>query len=331
MFQLLMQHSSRWEELSLALTTELFPLVSGLHDRLPLLERLWIQWESPTEAQSIDCFRVAPSLVAFGTFNQHFFVPVILPSHQLTRYQFDGPWSQHMDMLKMAPNLVEAYVVVSFDYDPWPVDPTTPETIPLAHLRQLYMSDVNVLRYLKAPALEELAFRYPEYPEDTPASDFLRFFQPFFDRSGCPLRRLCLQGFPEADGTTQILGKLPFITELVIMIDEANDDEELTPLMSALTITGSTVVAPQLRSFAVGCKDEIHIDHTAYLEMLQSRWKTEGCALNTATLATAGPGPDPTTLQGLQALRREGLELMVLAGADGTDEIESWEYFTSWC
>jgi hypothetical protein len=45
MFQLLSQHSSRWEELSVGLTSDIVPLLTALRDQLPSLERLWIQWD----------------------------------------------------------------------------------------------------------------------------------------------------------------------------------------------------------------------------------------------------------------------------------------------
>ena len=44
MFQLLSQHSSRWEELSIGLTTTVTPLLAALRDRIPSLRRLWVQW-----------------------------------------------------------------------------------------------------------------------------------------------------------------------------------------------------------------------------------------------------------------------------------------------
>jgi hypothetical protein len=48
-FNLLSQHSSRWEELSFGLTSELVPTLAALHDRLPSLRRLWVQWNHPPD------------------------------------------------------------------------------------------------------------------------------------------------------------------------------------------------------------------------------------------------------------------------------------------
>ncbi|KAJ7831366.1 hypothetical protein B0H13DRAFT_1654696, partial [Mycena leptocephala] len=49
MFRPLSQQSSRWEELSIGLTPEIAPLINSLRDRVPLLKRLWIQWNSPED------------------------------------------------------------------------------------------------------------------------------------------------------------------------------------------------------------------------------------------------------------------------------------------
>jgi hypothetical protein len=267
--------------------------------------------------------------VDLGIFNRHRFIPITLPIHQLTRYQFDGPWLQHETVLRLAQNLVEAHITVMFDDDPWP---ESNGLIDLSRVRRLFISDPQLLGHLKAPALEELAFNV--YAEDLDATAASRHLQSFLDSSGCPLRRLGLRGAPETHGTTKILGKVPFITELTIVIDDADAIEQTNHLMSALTISqgvGSTAVAPQLRSVALGCEDECDIDYTKYLKMLESRWRTEDCPLDTAVLAAEGVGPDPETLDGLRALRGEGLNLLLIVGEEAIDETESWGCTSSWC
>ncbi|KAF7356326.1 F-box domain-containing protein [Mycena venus] len=158
MFQLLSQHSARWEELSIGLTPETWPLLNALRDRLPSLARLWIQWGCPEDqigVQSIDCFDTASSLVDVGIFNEHRFVSTLLPANQLTRYELDCPWEQHKAILKQSQNLLEARIEVGFDEGPWS---DADETIGLLQLRRLYVSAPWVLQYLWAPALEGLAF-----------------------------------------------------------------------------------------------------------------------------------------------------------------------------
>ncbi|KAF7345523.1 ABC protein [Mycena venus] len=325
-FQFLSQHSSRWEDLSLGLTSKLVPFLPALRGRIQSLKRLWIQWSSPesqTVTEAIDCFESAPALVDFAVFNEYSFVPIAHPTHQLTRYELDCPWAEHRRILKLAPNLVEVRVVIRFDSEPWPdVD----AVINLPYLRRLYVSSSDALNYLRAPALEGLSLWVD-------VDTLLPHLESFRDRSACSLRRLSLKGFPNAYTTTKILEQLPSITELAIAIDNSDASEGADLIMSALTVShtpGSTVVAPHLRFLLLGCELDGSVDYTAYLEMLKSRWTAENCALNAATLAAEGPGPDSATLHGLHALRREGLDLFLVAGWKAVDEIEGWVYSTTW-
>jgi hypothetical protein len=114
MLELLTKNSSRWEELDVILTEEIVPILATLRDRLPSLERLWIQWEgqeSQDSVEFIDCFHTAPSLVEVGISNQFRHVPTLLiHACQLTRYYLDAPWEVHEGLLQLASNLVEAHI-----------------------------------------------------------------------------------------------------------------------------------------------------------------------------------------------------------------------------
>ncbi|KAJ7113990.1 hypothetical protein C8R44DRAFT_229719 [Mycena epipterygia] len=205
MFQRLGEHSSRWEELRVSLTSDLFPLLASLRHRFPLLRRLWIEWSDPKSqvgAQSIDCFEVAPSLLSAGFANRHRYVPILLPAHQLTRYFLSGPLEMHQGMLKLAPNLVEAGIIITFTTEPWP-DPG--ETIELPSLRRLYVSRPAVLQYIRASALEEISTQSVK----NDGSDNLTFLESFLVRSACSLRRLRLTGHPNPHKTLEILHAVP--------------------------------------------------------------------------------------------------------------------------
>jgi hypothetical protein len=65
--------------------------------------------------------------------------------------------------------------------------------------------------------------------------------------------------------------------------------------------------------------------------MLKSRRAATNCALkSTAQLLVDGPEPKSATRSGLETLRREGLDLLVLGGDRASDEIFRWDYRTSW-
>ncbi|KAJ7498137.1 hypothetical protein B0H11DRAFT_1998823 [Mycena galericulata] len=346
MLGLLSKHSTRWEELFVELTAELAPHLTALRGRLPALRRLWVQWhgsDSQEGVSTINCFQTAPSLVDIVIFNQYRFVPTLLPIHQqITRYSLDAPWGNHSEILKLAPNLVEGRIVVAFDDEPWPDPPNA--TIDLSCLRRLYANDVHILEYLRAPALEEVALRVGE--EDGPHMGHC--LEIFLTRSSCPLRRLCLGGSPNADSTAQILRKCPSITEIAIMIetdgsdDDSDDDsgDEEIQLESSTTFTThlsiftnrNEALSPQLSEISFGCwQTRNRIDYSLYLEMLESRWKADNCALRSANLLVRSSlKPDPATLGRLDALKQAGLDLSFVSGPEAHDNLTRWEYKYRW-
>ncbi|KAJ6457440.1 hypothetical protein C8R47DRAFT_1082082 [Mycena vitilis] len=132
-FQLLTEHSERWEELSIGFMADTVPLLDALHDRLPSLSRVWIEWATPDSQKGVQSdFR--NSVFSHSDCNEYRFVSIPIPAHQLTRYQPDGPWATHDNLLRMVPNVIEARVMIHFDQQPWP---SPPDTIELMHLRRL--------------------------------------------------------------------------------------------------------------------------------------------------------------------------------------------------
>ncbi|KAJ6485531.1 hypothetical protein C8R45DRAFT_275401 [Mycena sanguinolenta] len=324
LLELLSLHASRWEELSIGIISELIPLLTTLRDRLVSLKRLWVQWEGSgsQQTESVDCFETASSLVDVGIFNEYSFIPTTYPTHRLTRYQLDGPWTTHKGLLKATPNLAEARIEVSFDN--WEAD--SEEIVHLV-LQRAYISRPSVLGSLTLPALEGLAF-WVSNDDNLTLPDLLKSF---VDRSACPLRRLCLRGFPNADATIRVLQGVPSITELVIIHSEAEALEQINAIIEMLTVSGSSTAAPHLRRLSFGCEEESSIDFTAYLQMLQSRWKSANCALTgAALLLDSGPRPSRATRRGLHALRLDGLDSVLARGPQAANDIHVWAYAAAW-
>ncbi|KAK7031754.1 F-box domain-containing protein [Favolaschia claudopus] len=328
--QLLVAHSSRWEELSVGLTAGILPYLDPIRGRLSVLKRLWIDWLGSDEVyyeDSLDLFHVAPSLVDFGTFSEDRFSSVAFPAHQLTRYQLEGSWERHEAILKLAaPQLVEAHIAITDPDVPWPYPG---EPIILPRLLRLYVSDTEVLDYVETPALVGLAF--DAYIGSTDVSPHLA---PFFDRSRCRPSRLSLPGFPDAHVTSQMLQKFPFITDLFLLIEEADAQEGADQLVSALTVTDSedNAVAPHLRSICFASQNDSFIDYTRFLAMIRSRWRATRCTLETAVLLTEGPSPDSETLQGIDTLQQEGLDFTTMDKEDPYHHTirKRWCYATPW-
>ncbi|KAJ6530844.1 hypothetical protein DFH09DRAFT_1409889, partial [Mycena vulgaris] len=276
MFQLLAEHFLRWEELIIELKTDIVPhLACG----------------KPGGAKSIDYFQAAPSLLNVGINNQYQHIPIPLPASQLTRYRLDAPWMVHEGILKFAPNLVEVFISICFTSLP-----KSSTVIDPLSLRHLYVSHSRVLDSIRVPDLEELAVRFRK----DSGPKVLEHVESRLVRSACSLRRICLLGSPDAHTTTEILRKALSVVNLTILLPKPDDS------------------GAWLRSYGVyffGCGDDSYIDYALYLGMLQSRWKARDCALKAATLLiVSGPDPDPATIDGLQSLHQDGLDLAVFEG-----------------
>ncbi|KAJ7155787.1 hypothetical protein C8R46DRAFT_433913 [Mycena filopes] len=322
-FEYLASHSSRWEELSLALTSALVPLLGSLQDRVPSLCRLDIQWSdeaSQSNVDSIDCFERAPCLVDFTLFNQFHSIPIRLPVEQLTRHQLDGPWELHRGILVRGLNLVELRIIIGSD-EPWP--PVT-QVIQLPCLRRLYVNFLDVLDFLDTPALDEFALRVWSGHEN----DIQRTLGSFTERSGCTLRRLCLYGCVDVATLGQMLNTARSITELaIIKALEPDDDRNDFPLLGVLTMTpGTHHVAPHLHSIFLGCERDNTLDLSMCLAMIHSRWKQPHQALRAAALMSVDPlGPVDDF-----NMRREGLDLLILDGSEAERTMANWTYETNW-
>ncbi|KAJ7648237.1 hypothetical protein DFH06DRAFT_1095681 [Mycena polygramma] len=327
--QSLMEHTRRWEGFSITLTTALFPLVAGIRDRIPVLRRVWIEWSdaaSQAAAESIDCFQTAPSLVDAGICGAHRWIPVHFPWHQLTRYDIGVSWKVHHKFLRLTPNLVEARIHIVFNDDPWPESVVN---IDLVCLRRLYVSHMDITRFLTLPIVEEIVV---EMHDDDDGPAIQSHLAPSLERFSGPLRRLCFMGCPDGNIIAQVLQKLPSIVELEVAVDDLSSSIQAHILMSLLmasTNAGDTTLAPQLRVLSFGCEDKVSIDYELYLQLMTSRWEAEHCALKTtALLVCSGPGPDATTLRGLETLRERGLDIILRDGECAEDMICDWTFET---
>ncbi|KAJ6467989.1 hypothetical protein C8R47DRAFT_1152137 [Mycena vitilis] len=331
--QSLMEHIGRWVGFSIALTTALLPLVAGIRDRVPLLRRVWIEWSdaaSQAAAESIDCFQTAPSLVDAGICGggrrAHRWIPVYFPWHQLTRYDIGVSWKVHHEFLRLTPNLVEARIHIVFNDDPWPEYVVN---IDLVCLRRLYVSHMDITRFLTLPIVEEIVVEMHDN-DDGPAIQ--SHLAPSLERFSGPLRRLCFMGCPDGDTIAQVLQKLPSIVEFEVAVDDLDSSTQANILMSLLmasTNAEGTTLAPQLRVLSFGCEDKVSIDYERYLQLMTSRWEAEHCALKTtALLVSSGPGPGATILRGLETLRERGLDIILQDGECAEDMICDWTFET---
>ncbi|KAK7030532.1 F-box domain-containing protein [Favolaschia claudopus] len=334
----LMRYMSRWEELSIGLTSFLYPILERTGGHLPVLRRLWIEWlrlESQQSGGPITAFKRAPSLVDAAVYSVHMYTPVLLPIGQLTRYQLDAPWKAHRDILALAPNLVEARIAVRHDEESWPDPPeSNKKYLQLALVKRLYVSHLAILQYITFPALEEFAI-------DLDMGDVLsvaRYLKTSVNRSfdsesSCTLRSLCVAGCPIPSST---LVQFPSVTEFRILLnDNTAPSKALDLLLADLTVSPDAehaIVAPQLREISIGYQlNEPQFVISPYLAMLESRCNISGTALCTAALVSVSKiRREPETKRRMRALREKGLRFEYVAGTRGETELPGWTFCSTW-
>ncbi|KAK7030528.1 ABC protein [Favolaschia claudopus] len=329
----LMQYMSRWEELSIGLTSFLYPILERMAGQLPLLRRLWVEWmclESQQLAGPIMAFQGAHSLVDAAIGNSYMYTPVFLPIGQLTRYQLDASWHTHRDILRLAPNLVEAHIAVNYDEDgDWPEPPASDDnSLQLTLLKRLYVSHPEILQYITFPTLEEIAL---ELTVDDVLS--VPHLSTSVDRSSCTIRSLCVVGCPIPSST---LVQFPSVTEFRILLNNPEVPSEAFDLLLA-DLTASphvelAIVAPQLRDISIGHDlEEREFVFSPYLAMLESRRNIPNPTLCASALVSDSKiQREPGTESRIRALREKCLRLEFVSGRCGTDELSRWSFGSTW-
>ncbi|KAJ7654654.1 hypothetical protein DFH06DRAFT_1416469 [Mycena polygramma] len=339
-FKCLVKHASRWEELSLTLTSFLFPLLADLRGRLPLLRRMAIVWddkESGALVDSIDCFELAPSLTDLSIVNRYRFIPVSFPARQLTRYDLDAPWDIHRALLKLTPNLLEARILICFDNE----DFSGSETIQLPYLQRLHVSPPHALNFLRFPFLEELSTDLYDDTElvsgPNPVDSYaygVAELEVALMRSSCPIQKLCIEGCSNAHMIAALLQKFRSIVEFTIITDTPSASAQAEILMELLNeeAAGSRVVAPQLGRLSFGWVDDGSFDCGRFLKLVKYRWEAKSCALRSVALfkADSESRPDTPVLRGLEALRTDGLDVVWLEDRDASIVMDDYRYHPQW-
>ncbi|KAJ6471869.1 hypothetical protein C8R45DRAFT_1217852 [Mycena sanguinolenta] len=287
----------------------LSPLLGSLRGCVPLLRRAWIEcpWNGPpAEPQSFDFLNTAPSLVDTAIYNQPSSFS-FRPSSHLTRYELKATLTMHRDILQLAPKLVEARIVLKND-EIWP---PADEIIVLSSLRRLYVSHGETLDHIQAPALDELGLIL--------GTTGRQYLESFLRRSSCTLRRLCFVDSIEirdefsVPETLAVLNSISSLIELRIIISHVDIARQVNALIVKLAVSPvTTVVAPQLSCLSFALRSEVSrsFDYGAYVEMVQSRWESQHCALTQTALGVLDDHLDSSAapVHSLALLCRNGLQ-----------------------
>ncbi|KAF8170061.1 hypothetical protein K438DRAFT_1773979 [Mycena galopus ATCC 62051] len=255
LFRNLANHSSLWEELTIALTTPLLPSVDRLQGDLPHLHRLCLLRHATNNPEPIVGFDTAPSLVEVDLFVYN--TPTIIPTNNLTYYRMCTPWNMHWAVLKEAPTLQAAWIIVPSMEGPGPwADDENLVRITLPALTHLIVSHSQLLPYFITPKIETLVVQVLE--QTSPWSDnCLESFS-----SHCHLKRFVVYGDATDTIASMALNQLPTLTEFGFMPSNIYTDDD--PTMEDQP-TEDILVVQTAEDLAEETRDEE--DHTSEVDL----------------------------------------------------------------
>ncbi|KAJ7758356.1 hypothetical protein B0H16DRAFT_650874 [Mycena metata] len=335
LFDLLAERSRQWVKAHLVLTPELFPTLATIRNRIPLLRTLWFQSsDNPDLSQTlvgdhIDCFLAAPALQAACIILEESLPSVLLPAHQLTHYQLAAAWQMHVDILKIATNLLEARIYITEDS----LHAVPPQIIELLNLRLLAVTHVGILDFLTVPALRQLDLVSASELDINWSNEFdaAHYIDSMVSRSSCVIEKLVAYGDgPIVDLVVAVLSRNQSIVEFMATFT-AESTEEANTLISSLArqdTEGVFNLAPQLEAVSFGVTDDGTVDYDLFHDMLASRWAVPRCGLRSGGLlisvdAAGTPGAQAIRHR-MDDLRKTGLDVLFVAGSEADHILCQW-------
>ncbi|KAJ6481230.1 hypothetical protein C8R47DRAFT_593314 [Mycena vitilis] len=302
----LANHCARWEKIRIDGPLSLSACLTTVRGNLPLLRKLQVVFhrgDGEFEG-SVDIFEFAPNLQEASLNLDHpWGVPSVnqtLPFSQLLRYVGRNTWDNHLNILRLASNLVECVL----DVDVMSMPPSTLVTLP--HLRRLSMSRSNLLDCLDTPQLEELYC--------CSASDHLSSL--FQRRRPYRLQKLVLLFPASVTDVSGVLRCVPTITDLSVSVRPSSIDD----MSAVLTLRNEPAdIGLVLSSLTLICGERLQLSNflsvsseNALADMVTSRWR--GGQLRSITV------PDDNFSlemeERLEPLRREGSNVKLTLTVD---------------
>ncbi|KAJ7761254.1 hypothetical protein DFH07DRAFT_425026 [Mycena maculata] len=320
LLQKLVDCAPRWSFASLFVSPAIFVYLTSVRGRIPKLTHLRINvvdyWTGAASADQSNPFEIAPALrdVAFEDLSglAH---PLVLPFGQLTRLKAVASAPAHVANLQRTPNLEVASIDISEeDYAP-PGFLGSPIYLP--SLRRLYVSSLSFLDQLVLPALEDL------YIVDGPPEPLLALCA----RSGPSLRLQTLRIMWRTPAhIATILAACPTTQTLAVQIMESNDS---VALLTGLTVGPRGCIGPNVSAIAFAL-DGGMLQQRHFLKMVESRWRVPvqgGACVRLRAIELLIPHDAPlstSTVQRLERLRSEGLEVSILYNQEATEKMLDW-------
>ncbi|KAJ7161773.1 hypothetical protein C8R43DRAFT_991464 [Mycena crocata] len=298
LLRLLVDHSNRWERISLTwpnYDSNVLRLLEPIRGRLALLRRLeFLPGELPQIFDNCELFAVAPCLREIILTDDHYFITspdIGLPWTQLTGLRGNFRPKHLLKILRATPNLDECGLGLANNARP----PLLASPVVLSRVQRLYPFDSAVLRLLEVPQLQHL--RLP--------SPLVTDVSPFLQHSRYSLTVLSVENCPASD-LLRVLHDTPTLLYLNVKFKYWPATDDIAQIFADLTTT-SPMLCPELASIQIVRSLKLMgQDYEAMLGMIASRWPAK--ALKCVRIFT----PDVSSVPAeVQALRNEGFDVCV--------------------
>ncbi|KAF7336577.1 hypothetical protein MSAN_02289900 [Mycena sanguinolenta] len=335
LFAALTKASARWQRLTIQVSSRLAREQYELD--LRSLRSVWLQWVSPNgdmqDAFTMAFLRTATGLVDIGVHCHPHALFSLPPVHYaITRYDVDGSWTTHFDLLRLLPDLREARIAVR---ERW-ADPAE-KTIVLPDLRLLYIDDPECLQAFDVPALDAMAATV-EDPSELQALEW------FLERSAP--RRICFHGHIETEGLDEVLANCPSLTDIGLSFDgcgtrkkaywKEGERAHVTAFLEIFAPAPGTPATAALLPHVTEIRLACELDDPTYLPLflrtLGSRMNAEPRTIKAAELVCLQPevNPPPHSVERLKALQEEGLQVSLSCGEVGRRMNDRWLCKAGW-
>ncbi|KAJ7269771.1 hypothetical protein C8J57DRAFT_1468740 [Mycena rebaudengoi] len=287
--QILCEHCTRWETVTIEGPKELFLDLGGIRGRLPLLKNLKIEVlvTSNNIVPPLDMFEIAPNLQQVSVNKDCCGIrcEVRLPFSQLCGYVGTNSWNGHLETLRTASNLVE----LSLSGEDLLAAPQS-GIISLPHLLRLFITETTFLGCLETPQLGEL---YCSGPQD-------RHFCHFLERTSS-VHTLVMWHTISASNLVLVLDAVKTLAVIGISVSpwDAGD------ILALLTMgPEGTDTVPALEHISIALPNSSLAMFSLFLDMVESRWR------RTRVIRVAyEPFCPAESYERVELLRAQGLEI----------------------
>ncbi|KAJ7670023.1 hypothetical protein DFH06DRAFT_1179833 [Mycena polygramma] len=315
----LLPHSDRWASFRLRCCDNLHALLQllcaakGRLSRLKTLDILDPDYDDPdgnVPSTALDTFCIAPALREVLLAKPTFYLPsppLLIPWHQLTRYRGVATTEYFLRVLRTASHLVEGAFGFTDEFS----ETLDDAVIVFPHLQRLDFERGDLLDHVIAPQLTYLSCNVVEP------------ILPFLQRSSCQLTTLVLtlayRWQPVALTPADVISVLEHTSTLESLVLEASpeDHQGNDRILSALTVTDTSVICPTLTFFAYGSATDVDVFSRAiFIGVIHSRLhSTHTCRLShLRVLCPPKQAKTPDKLDEMQTLVDEGLDVDILYG-----------------